>query len=78
VILPRDDYYLAVCSTCEWYIECDRAPFKAQRIARTHALRRRQHRTVILNMTRLDTVACFYYEPIAQLRLEREDQTPPF
>jgi hypothetical protein len=64
MILPRDDFYLATCAFCDWFLCCNGAPFKAQREARAHARRNVRHHSMVLNMTRLSTEVRYYFEPL--------------
>jgi hypothetical protein len=64
MILPRNDQFFSYCNQCGWYELCGKAPFKAQRVARTHAKRNKRHKTSVLNVTRLEIVVSHYYVPL--------------
>lgn len=72
----RCHYYVARCMSCDWFETYNGAQLKAKKDARLHAKCKRMHETVVMDLTRLETIARYR---IAQRALFTVlDDEPPF
>lgn len=72
---PRQHVFLTRCETCSsWFEVHERAPLKADKSARSHARRRKGHRAYVVDLTRLEVVNRYRYEPTQPTF----DDVPPF
>lgn len=64
MILPRDHYYIVECEDCDYYDDCGMAPFKVQREGKRHAKQNPGHEVVVFDMTKLDPVTSYLFDPL--------------
>lgn len=87
---PRDHYYLSVCkgkwspeqgsadASCDWYVECGKAPFKAQREAKAHARRWPDHETNVIDLSSLKCVTTYRFSAMDGMTGSRDQDPAPF